>query len=319
MSSNKNVTDNNRLQELGGSDYKIAEGEDNIKGWDVKDAQDHNLGDVDELIFDMESLKVRYLVLDLDKNKELGIKNREVLIPIGMAELDRKADDVILRNITLDQIRALPDYDKDHLDRNYESRNYASLVGAGAVAGTGSDFYNNENFNDTNLYRNRRRERVTDETDMHNPLYSDRSNDLTNKNRNTDENNINRNTGDNTSIPVIEEELNVGKKEVERGGIHITSRVVENPVEKNINLREEHVSVERKPVNRRATESDFDHAHDQDIEIHEHKEVPVVNKEARVVEEVRLKKEVTEHEEKIKENVRKTEVKVDELNKNKRG
>jgi len=62
MSSNKNVTDNNRLQELGGSDYKIAEGEDNIKGWDVKDAQDHNLGDVDELIFDMESLKVRYLV-----------------------------------------------------------------------------------------------------------------------------------------------------------------------------------------------------------------------------------------------------------------
>ena len=317
MSSNTNViTDSNRLRELRGSDYKIAEGEDNIKGWDVKDAQDHNLGDVDELIFDIESLKVRYLVLDLDKNKDLGIKNREVLIPIGMAELDRKAEDVILRNITLDQIRALPDYDKDHLDTNYERRNYASLVGAGAVAGTGSDFYNNENFNDTNLYRNRR-ESVTDETEIHNPLYSDRSTDLTDKNRSTDENTINRNRGDNTSIPVIEEELNVGKKEVERGGIHITSRVVENPVEKNINLREEHVSVERKPVNRRATESDFDHAHDQEIEIHEHKEVPVVNKEARVVEEVRLKKDITEHEEKIKENVRKTEVKVDELNKNK--
>jgi uncharacterized protein (TIGR02271 family) len=380
---NSNEKNNyNRLQELGGSDYKIAEGEDNIKGWDVKDMQDNDLGDVDELIFDVESLKVRYLVLDLDKNKDLGLENRKVLIPIGMAELDHEDDEVILKNISIDQIRALPDYDKDNLNSDYEQRNYSSLAGAGAAAATTADFYNNDNFNDRNLYRNRRRDRVVDETDTDDSSNFNRRDDIRdtrddvhdtrNNIRNTEDdirrdtrddihntrNNIHdteddirrdtrddirhtrdnirdtgddirrhtrddikdrdRNTNDTTSIPVIEEELNVGKKEVERGGIRITSRVVEKPVEKNINLREEHITVERQPVNRAATESDFEQAKDQDIEVREHAEVPVVNKEARVVEEIKLKKDVTEHEETINDTVRKTEVKVDDSNRNKR-
>ena len=345
---NKNT---NHLQELGGSDYKIAEGEDNIKGWDVKDGQGHDLGDVDELIFDTESLKVRYLVLDVDKNKDLGLKSREVLIPIGMAELDHQDNDVILRNITPEQIRSLPEYDKHHLNSDYEMRNYRSIVGPGAAV-AGSDFYNNEYFDDRNLYKNRRNERrereierEADKADVHNPLYDQRpditdrrsdnitdrvdtkdrkyddirdrrSDDITDR-RSDDIRDKRINADDETSIPVIEENWNVGKKEVEQGGIHLTSRVVENPVEKKINLREEHVKVERKPVNRRATDADFEQAHDQDFEVHEHKEVPVVNKEARVVEEVKLKKDITEHEEKIKETLRKTEVKVDELKKNK--
>ena len=316
MNSNENVNDNNRLRELGGSDYKIAEGEDNIKGWDVKDGQDNDLGDVDELIFDIQSLKVRYLVLDLDKNKDLGLKNRKVLIPIGLAELDDDDDTVILRNITIDQIRSLPDYDKDNLNSEYETRNYNSLAAAGAAAATGPDFYNNDYFNDENLFRNRRRKRVANDN------YTDNTSDIESENyRKEDREDYrkeDRNTNDETSIPIIEEQLNVGKKEVERGGIRITTRVVENPVEKNINLREEHVTVERHPVDRPATERDFKNAENQDIEVTEHAEVPVVNKEARVVEEVRLKKDVTEHEEKVNDTVRKTEVDVDELNKNKR-
>ena len=161
MNTNENVNDNtNRLDELGGSDYKIADGQENIKGWDVEDGAGNELGDVDELIFDHETLKVRYMVLDLDENDDLDLKDRKVLIPIGLAQLDKDDDKVILRDVSIDQIRSLPDYDKDNLNTEYEYKNYNSLTGLSAAgtagaAGANEDFYNNEHFNDENLYRNR--------------------------------------------------------------------------------------------------------------------------------------------------------------------
>jgi uncharacterized protein (TIGR02271 family) len=121
-------------------------------------------------------------------------------------------------------------------------------------------------------------------------------------------------TGDrNQSIPVIREDLEVGKREVERGGVRVRSRIVERPVEEHIRLREEHVNVERENVNRPATEADFARAADQNIEMRERGEKAVVNKEARVVEEVRLNKEVTERDETIRDTVRNTDVDVNNL------
>lgn len=117
-----------------------------------------------------------------------------------------------------------------------------------------------------------------------------------------------RNTNTTGAIPVIEEELQVGKREVETGGVRLRSRIVERPVEESIRLREEHVSVERTPVNRPATEADFANFKEGTIEVTEHAERAVVGKEARVVEEVSLGKEVSEREETIKDTVRHTEV-----------
>ncbi|MBA3438301.1 MAG: DUF2382 domain-containing protein, partial [Pyrinomonadaceae bacterium] len=45
------------------------------------------------------------------------------------------------------------------------------------------------------------------------------------------------------TLPVIEEELSVGKRTVERGGVRVYSRVTETPVEETVQLREEHVTV----------------------------------------------------------------------------
>ncbi|AMM51907.1 hypothetical protein TH61_12960 [Rufibacter sp. DG15C] len=118
----------------------------------------------------------------------------------------------------------------------------------------------------------------------------------------------------NTSIPIIEENLEVGKREVETGGARLRSRIVERPVEESLRLRSEHVRVERHAVNRPATDADFNTFKEGDIEMRERAEVPVVNKNARVVEEVSLGKEVNEHEEVIKDTVRSTEVNVDKLN-----
>jgi stress response protein YsnF len=115
------------------------------------------------------------------------------------------------------------------------------------------------------------------------------------------------------SIPIIREDMEVGKREVERGGVRVRSRIVERPVEEHIRLREEHVNVEREPVNRPVTDADMRNLQDRDIELTEHTEVPVVNKEARVVEEVRLNKDVKEKDETIRDTIRNTDVDVDRL------
>jgi stress response protein YsnF len=117
------------------------------------------------------------------------------------------------------------------------------------------------------------------------------------------------------SIPIIEENLNVGKREVEQGGVRLRARIFERPVEERIRLREERVFVERNPVNRPATDEDFATFREGEVEMTERSEVPVVNKEARVVEEVRLSKDITEREEVIGDTVRNTDVEVENLKK----
>ncbi len=116
-----------------------------------------------------------------------------------------------------------------------------------------------------------------------------------------------------TTINRIEEDLEVGKRTVERGGVRLRSRIVERPVEESIRLREERVTVERNPVNRVADRDELANFGERDIELTERAEVPVVNKEARVVEEIRLSKDVEERQETIRDTVRSTEVDIENL------
>ena len=120
-------------------------------------------------------------------------------------------------------------------------------------------------------------------------------------------------TDQSRAIPVVEEELRVGKRTVLKGGVRVYSRVVEQPVEETINLQEERVRVDRQPVNRPVKESDFRTGRDEVIEVEEYAEEPVVSKEARVVEEVRVSKEASQRKETVKDKVRRTEVEVENL------
>jgi uncharacterized protein (TIGR02271 family) len=117
------------------------------------------------------------------------------------------------------------------------------------------------------------------------------------------------------TIPIIEENLAVGKREVETGGARLRSTIVERPVEEKLRLRQERVYVNRTPVDRPASEADFTSFREGQIEVTEHGEIPVVSKEARVVEEVSLGKEVEEREETIRDTVRSTEVEVENMKK----
>jgi uncharacterized protein (TIGR02271 family) len=116
-----------------------------------------------------------------------------------------------------------------------------------------------------------------------------------------------------TAIPVVQEELKVGKREVQRGGVRVFSRVVETPVNESVSLREEHVSVERRPVDQPISTADSTAFKEQSIEMRERAEEAVVQKSARVVEEVVVGKEATQRKENITDSVRHTEVQVEQL------
>jgi uncharacterized protein (TIGR02271 family) len=116
------------------------------------------------------------------------------------------------------------------------------------------------------------------------------------------------------SVPVVQEDVRVGKRSVVRGGVRVYSRVVEQPVEESVRLQEEHVRVERQPVNRPAEAGDLQAGRDEVIEVQEFAEEAVVSKEARVVEEVRISKDATERTETVRDKVRRTEVNVENLN-----
>lgn len=301
----------NHLEELGGSDYEIVDGEPNIKGWDVKTEQGEKIGEVDELLFDPQSRKVRYIIVDLNDNVLSLDEDKKVLVPIGVAQLysdDYEDDttgndgiengladsgytgeadnensiysagrdgDVVIVPVTAEQLKELPAYKKDGVTPETESavrRIFEGLGAAGLAAGAAGynkeDFYTHDHFNEDKFY--------------------DR--------------------GTTNTLPVIEENLEVGKRDVQTGGARITSRIVERPVEERINLREEHVNVERTPVDRVISGTDVNAFKEEEFELTERAEVPVVNKEARVVEEISLNKEVEEREETIKDTLRNTEV-----------
>ena len=116
-----------------------------------------------------------------------------------------------------------------------------------------------------------------------------------------------------TAIPIIEEQLVVGKREVDRGGVRVYSHVTERPVEADVTLRDERINVERRPVNRAATAADFQSGSGSVIEMKAMGEEAVVGKSSRVVEEVLVGKQSSERVEEIHDTVRKTEVEVENL------
>lgn len=121
-----------------------------------------------------------------------------------------------------------------------------------------------------------------------------------------------RQTAEEGTIPVVEEELRVGKRESRRG-VRIHTTVYERPVEETVRLRDEEVRVERRTVDRPVSGAEAETAfRETDIELEETHEEPVVSKEARVVEEVVVGKDVREREEVIRDTVRRTEVDVED-------
>ena len=114
------------------------------------------------------------------------------------------------------------------------------------------------------------------------------------------------------TIKVVEERLVVGKRAVEGGRVRVRSYVVETPVEENVTLHQERVTVERHPVDRAATAADLAAFQERTIEARATSEEAVVGKETRIVEEIGVRKETADRVETVRDTVRKTQVEVED-------
>ncbi len=307
-----------RLQELGGSDYEIVDGQYNIKGWEVKNEQNQVIGDVTELLFDPVSQRVRYMIVDTDAN-DLRLNARKVLIPIGLAELHEKDDDVIVPNVTANQIQALPDYSGLPLDNDAErlivdtfERPYTantttveSVPVATETVATpvAQNFYDHQQFNQNRLYN--RRTPVTDAQVTPAPVHPGHTiiKDYTNEPL-TDNKTIADRDAEYHGTPATQNSTAA----IEQAAVGGTTLVPDNTV------HNKPTSVQDNTVyNLPASTQPFETFKEGNMEITEHREVPVVNKQARVVEEVNVNRSTDEREETVRDTVRNTEVNAERI------
>src|ERR1700704_6469108 len=115
-----------------------------------------------------------------------------------------------------------------------------------------------------------------------------------------------------SGIPVYEEELKVGKRVLEQGHVRVRVYTVEHPVQEGVSLREERVAVERRPVDKPLGTVHGDAFQERTVDVTTHREEPVVSKEARVKEEIVVRKDADQRTETVRDTARRTEVKVED-------
>ncbi|MBB4636539.1 PRC-barrel domain-containing protein [Longimicrobium terrae] len=104
------------------SDYKVAEGDPDVRGWEVLASDGRKIGEVEELLVDTTAMKVRYLEVDVDEGLMADAGDRHVLIPIGYARLERERDSITVDGLTSTDLHAIPAYDSGTgLTREHET------------------------------------------------------------------------------------------------------------------------------------------------------------------------------------------------------
>jgi uncharacterized protein (TIGR02271 family) len=106
-----------------------------------------------------------------------------------------------------------------------------------------------------------------------------------------------------------EEELQVGKREVEYGRVRLRKWVETEPVSEEVELRRETAFVERQPVNRPASGAAIG---EEEVEMPLHREEPVVGKETVEREQITVRSEEEIEEETVHGEVRREHVEVED-------
>jgi uncharacterized protein (TIGR02271 family) len=133
-----------RLARLGELDnYTVADGDPDIRGWEVKTSDGRKIGKVNELIVDPAAMQVRYMEVKVDDAAAAAGADRLVLVPIGTAHLDDDRDDVHIDRLPTGGMAGMPAYSRDQLDDRYE-QSLSQSYGAGS--GADRDLYDEKGF-----------------------------------------------------------------------------------------------------------------------------------------------------------------------------
>jgi uncharacterized protein (TIGR02271 family) len=118
-------------------------------------------------------------------------------------------------------------------------------------------------------------------------------------------------TGSEETVELVEEQLQVAKRQTAGGSVRIRTYMIERPVEEQVDLRSERVTIERRPVDREVSPG-VAAFQEKTVEASERSEEAVVTKTARVKEEIALHKDVENTTETIRDTVRSTDVEVED-------
>ena len=143
------------LNEL--DDYKVAEGEPDIRGWTVKSADGREVGEVEDLLVDCGAMQVRYLEVELDRKALDLADDRHVLVPIGAARLDDD-DDVVMLSRQGTEMAGLPAYSRGELSPERE-RALRDHYANDAASRDADDLYRGDAFDGGRFFGGRRRDK----------------------------------------------------------------------------------------------------------------------------------------------------------------
>jgi uncharacterized protein (TIGR02271 family) len=237
-----------RLQDA--PEYQLAQGEPDVRGWKVFDANCSSLGTIDNLILDTDANEIRYLSVTGDGSKRM--------VPVGMVDIDAADRQVLLKSNA--QFDAFPTDTGEPLTAERERQYYTTFIPE------------------------------TESRDMtyQRPEFKHESDHLM----------------------LIEERLRIGKRQEKVGEAVARKRIEEHPVEEQVQLRREHVEIERRAVNKPLSQTEYatfkGNAFQEGQEIHVPlmAEEAVVSKEPFVKEEIILRKTEDVRTETVRDSVR---------------
>jgi len=274
-----------RLDEL--DDFKVAEGDPDVRGWDVVAADGRKIGEVEHLIADTRAMRVRYLEVELDQDVRAAGEERNALLPIGSVRLDDERDQVLVTSLSSAEFTSFPAFARGGaISRDYETSvtgRFAGGMGAAATAATATDrdddFYSGEHFDES---RARGDARLADAE------------------------------AEARRLTLAEERLAVGKQRREAGEVEVRKVVETEHVQQSVPLTREEVTIERRPLsadaNVAATGTPFT---EDEITVPVMEEQAVVEKRVVPKEEVVIKKQAVTEQETVEADVRKERLVVD--------
>lgn len=251
-------------------DFEVAHEDPDPRDWEVTASDGRTIGWVRDLVVDTSAMKVRYLDVDVDE-ESLGateLRDRHILIPIGYARLNEDEDQVLVDAIASDDVQRLPAFEGLPLRRETEDRIHGIFTGRT----TGEERFRHPRYSPESFFGPRRGRTERGETHM------TRS----------------------------EEELAIGRREVEAGEVDVEKHVRTEHVRRPVTRHVEEVEVERRTVRDGRGEIS-----EEEIHVPVSEEELVVEKRPRVREELVVRKRPVEETEQIEADLRREEIDIE--------
>jgi uncharacterized protein (TIGR02271 family) len=268
------------------NDFKVAEGFPDPRGWDVKTSDGRTIGKVKDLLVDRQAMRVKLLEVELRDEFASGRDDVRVHVPVASARLDDDHDDVIVDLATaglgdFGGATAMGTSGTVDTIGTATTRDASASTGLGAAAaGTAAmgagRLADDDVDDDRRFFGNRIRGRENEQF-----------------------------------LRLHEEQLSVGKRQVQSGQVELHKTVETEQVRETVPVMHEEVSVERHPIS-------ADTARNADLTIGEESirvpltaEEVVVDKRVVPVEEVIVRKEAHTEQKVVEDTVRRERVDVD--------